>query len=163
MAAVSHSPDFPADSEQARKNWADFGQVAPGVSNGQSEVRIDKLEFHRPRSVASQYGPDEGWTGLIQAVIFEVNDRDKIGYSAPDGYRYCCTKELVPKTKCHLNRLIYKVEALQHLLGLKMHHCKYTDLVHVKIRSIQFELELHSMSLPSSGHDLICSLTTRLA
>ena len=95
--------------EQARQNWADFGQVAPGVSNGQSEIRIDKLEFHRPRNVASQYGPDEGWTGLIQAVIFEVNDRDKIGYSSPDGYRYCCTKELVPKTKCHLNRLIYKV------------------------------------------------------
>ena len=140
MAAVSHSPDFPADSKQARKNWADFGQVAPGVSNGQSEVRIDKLEFHRPRSVASQYGPDEGWTGLIQAVIFEVNDRDKIGYSAPDGYRYCCTKELVPKTKCHLNRLIYKVETLQHLLGLKLHHCNDTDSIQAKL--IQFNSSL---------------------
>lgn len=114
--------------KQARKNWADFGQVAPGVSNGQSEIRIDKLEFHRPRNVASQYGPDEGWTGLIQAVIFEVNDRDKIGYSAPDGYRYCCTKELVPKTKCHLNRLIYKVPSLPYLLSIKLHHHNYTNL-----------------------------------
>ena len=47
--------------------------------------------------------------GLIQAVIFEVNDRDLIGYPTPSGYRYCCTKELVPKTKCFQDRLIYQV------------------------------------------------------
>ncbi len=47
--------------------------------------------------------------GLIQAVIFEVNDRDLIGYPTPTGYRYCCTKELVPKTKCFQDRLIYQV------------------------------------------------------
>lgn len=70
---------------------------------------LDRLEFHRPDSVANQYGPDEGWTGLIQAVLFEVNDRDKIGYPSPQGYRYCCVKELVPKTKCHLDRLIHTV------------------------------------------------------
>lgn len=115
--------------KQAQKNWADFGQVAHGVSNGQSEIRIDKLEFHRPRNVASQYGFDEGWTGLVQAVIFEVNDRDKIGYSSPDGYRYCCTKELVPKTKCHLNRLIYQVRASHHLLSIQLHtHVSLTTL-----------------------------------
>ena len=48
-------------------------------------------------------------TGLIQAVIFEVNDRDLIGYPTPTGYRYCCTKELVSKTKCFQDRLIYQV------------------------------------------------------
>jgi hypothetical protein len=47
--------------------------------------------------------------GLIQAVVFEVNDRDLIGYPTPTGYRYCCTKELVPKTKCFQDRLIYQV------------------------------------------------------
>ncbi len=99
-------------STQALQKWADFGQVAPGVANGQSEVRLDRLEFHRPSNVANQYGPEEGWTGLIQAVIFEVNDREKIGYSSPQGYRYCCVKELVPKTKCHLDRLIYQVSVM---------------------------------------------------
>ena len=83
--------------------------MTPGVANGQSEIKLDRLEFHRPDSVANQYGPDEGWTGLIQAVLFEVNDRDKIGYPTAQGYRYCCVKELVPKTKCHLDRLIYQV------------------------------------------------------
>lgn len=100
------------DVTQALQKWADFGQVAPGVANGQSEVRLDRLEFHRPSNVANQYGPEEGWTGLIQAVIFEVNDREKIGYSSPQGYRYCCVKELVPKTKCHLDRLIYQVSVV---------------------------------------------------
>lgn len=94
---------------QALEKWADFGQVTPGIANGQSEIKLDRLEFHRPDSVANQYGPDEGWTGLIQAVLFEVNDRDKIGHPTAQGYRYCCVKELVPKTKCHLDRLIYKV------------------------------------------------------
>ena len=88
--------------------------MTPGVANGQSEIKLDRLEFHRPDSVANQYGPDEGWTGLIQAVLFEVNDRDKIGYPTAQGYRYCCVKELVPKTKCHLDRLIYQVCSLFH-------------------------------------------------
>ena len=31
-----------------------------------------------------------------------------IGYPTPAGYRYCCTKDLVSKTKCHQDRLIYQ-------------------------------------------------------
>ena len=60
--------------------------------------------------IAAQSSEDElSPAGLIQAVIFEVNDRDLIGYPTPTGYRYCCTKELVPKTKCFQDRLIYQV------------------------------------------------------
>ena len=44
-----------------------------------------------------------------QAVIFEVGDRNLIGYPTPLGYRYCCTKDIVPKTKCHKDRLIVQV------------------------------------------------------
>jgi len=46
-----------------------------------------------------------------QAVIFEVGDRDLIGHPTPAGYRYCCTKDLVSKTKCHQDRLIYQRKA----------------------------------------------------
>ena len=79
------------------------------MSNGQSEIKFTKLEFARPASVAAQFDPDDRYTGLIQAVIFEVNDRNLIGYPTPMGYRYCCTKELVPKTKCYQDRLIHQV------------------------------------------------------
>ncbi len=96
-------------SFQALEKWGNWGQIAPGVANGQSEIKFTKLEFARPESLANQFEPDEGFTGLIQAVIFEVNDRNRIGYPTSQGYRYCCTKELVPKTKCSLERLIYHV------------------------------------------------------
>ncbi|KAK9818476.1 hypothetical protein WJX74_008461 [Apatococcus lobatus] len=96
-----------ASTKEALEKWGNWGQIAPGVANGQSEIKFTKLEFARPESLANQFEPDEGFTGLIQAVIFEVNDRNRIGYPTSQGYRYCCTKELVPKTKCSLERLIY--------------------------------------------------------
>ena len=48
----------------------------------------------------------------MQAVLFEVKDRHMVGYASPSGYRYCCTKELVSKTKCHQDRLILQVSHL---------------------------------------------------
>ena len=47
----------------------------------------------------------------MQAVVFEVKDRHMVGYASPNGYRYCCTKELVSKTKCHQDRLILQVHS----------------------------------------------------
>jgi hypothetical protein len=95
-------------TKEALEKYGNWGQIAPGVANGQSEITFNKLQFHRPASVASQYTPDEGFTGLVQAVIFEVKDRDKIGFPTPQGYRYCCDKEIAKKTKCYQDRLIYK-------------------------------------------------------
>ena len=105
-AEVLTKADMP---QQALESWGKWGQIAPGVSNGQSEIKFTKLEFARPASIAAQFDPEEGYTGLIQAVLFEVNDRALIGYPTSTGYRYCCTKELVSKTKCFLDRLIYQV------------------------------------------------------
>ena len=73
--------------------------------SGAPSVRRDGL---RDLRVVQEAIGISGCAGLIQAVIFEVNDRDLIGYPTPTGYRYCCTKELVPKTKCFQDRLIYQ-------------------------------------------------------
>lgn len=48
---------------QALEKWGNWGQIAPGVSNGQSEIKFTKLEFARPEPVAAQFDPDEGSTG----------------------------------------------------------------------------------------------------
>jgi hypothetical protein len=51
---------------QAIEKWGTWGQIAPGVDNGQSEIKLTKLQFSRPAAVAAQYQPDEGFTGLVQ-------------------------------------------------------------------------------------------------
>ena len=51
-------------SFQALEKWGNWGQIAPGVSNGQSEIKFTKLEFARPEPVAAQFDPDEGFTGV---------------------------------------------------------------------------------------------------
>ena len=50
--------------QQALEKWGNWGQIAPGVSNGQSEIKFTKLEFARPEPVAAQFDPDEGFTGM---------------------------------------------------------------------------------------------------
>jgi len=93
-----------ASKSEAVDEW---GTVAKGVSNGKSYIRFSNVVFERPKSVANEYGPRDGDTGLVQAGVCDVNDRDRIGYSA-DGYsrRYCCDKDLVAKTRCYPGRVI---------------------------------------------------------
>ena len=64
----SFFPFFPSKKllHQAIEKWGTWGQIAPGVDNGQSEIKLTKLEFSRPAAVAAQYQPDEGFTGLVQ-------------------------------------------------------------------------------------------------
>ena len=51
---------------QALEKWGNWGQPGgPALSNGQSEIKFTKLEFKRPRSIANQYGPDDGYTGAL--------------------------------------------------------------------------------------------------
>ena len=49
--------------------WGNWGEIAPGVANGQSEIKFTQLEFARPQNVAAQFEPNEGYTGLIQASL----------------------------------------------------------------------------------------------
>jgi hypothetical protein len=111
---LSSSPDLTKSCvlpAQALSKWGNWGMIAPGVANGQSEIKFTKLEFARPADIAAQFEPDEGFTGLVQAVIFEVNDRGLIGYPTKTGHRYCCAKDMVSKTKCSRDRLIYSVRS----------------------------------------------------
>ena len=141
---------------QALDRWGRWNQVTTGISNGQSEIKFTELEFARPASIAAQYDVKELFTGLIQAVIFEVNDRNLIGYPASDGYKYCCTKELVSKTKCHQDRLIVQVCTascngfLTHFnasASLAAHNSHYTGLCFCEDSKIQSK---HDLVLPTN-------------
>lgn len=84
-----------------------WNTAAPGVSNGESYVRFDRVRFHRPASVASRFDAGGAETGLVEAVLFELNDHDRVGFVDPAGYtRYCCAEDLVESTGCVPGRVI---------------------------------------------------------
>ncbi|GJP36064.1 hypothetical protein CLOM_g20597 [Closterium sp. NIES-68] len=87
---------------------ANWQTVAKGVSNGKAYIRFDHLEFHRPEEEA-QRAPRTGKTGLIEALLFDVEDRDRIGYATSEKTRsFCCTPELVQRTGCNPGHVIVR-------------------------------------------------------
>lgn len=73
-----------------------------------SPCRFEDLTFRRPddeAAAAAMSGP----TGLIEALVFEVGDRNQIGYLSSSGMRaFCCTPELVERTGCQAGRIIIR-------------------------------------------------------
>ncbi|KAJ9559757.1 hypothetical protein OSB04_004917 [Centaurea solstitialis] len=75
-------------------------------SNGDAYIRFDKIEFRRPQE-ASNFS-----TGLIYAILFEVDDRETIGGSAYGGQRaICCTSDLAKLGACKEGEVIHRLSA----------------------------------------------------
>ena len=67
----------------------------------------------------------------MQAVLFDVKDRELLGHRmASGGHQYCCTKGVVPDTKCHVDRLIYKVGIRWPCTGCCTQVTQHLELVH---------------------------------
>lgn len=61
----------------------------------------------RPAEEASIYKANDGQTGLVQALLFDVRDRNRVGYvSSGRGRHFCCSPELVGRTGCTVGKLI---------------------------------------------------------
>ena len=79
------------------------------VSDGLSYIRLAELEFKRTQKASKAYRMMDGDTGLVEALIFEVQDRELIGHVMDDGSRlFCCTADLASKIRCRKDRLIIK-------------------------------------------------------
>jgi hypothetical protein len=63
---------------QAVDEW---GTVAKGINNGKSYIRFSKVQFFRPEAVAAEYSSTDGDTGLVQAVVFDVNSHPPFPFS----------------------------------------------------------------------------------
>ncbi|KAJ7951485.1 Transmembrane protein like [Quillaja saponaria] len=73
------------------------------AANGDSYIRFDKITFRRTKDFANFS------SGLIHAVIFEVEDRETIGGSAYGGQRaVCCTSDLAKLGVCYEGEVIYR-------------------------------------------------------
>ncbi|XP_057976352.1 uncharacterized protein LOC131163693 [Malania oleifera] len=72
-------------------------------SKGDSYIRFEKIKFRRPKEYANFS------SGLIQAIVFEVDDRETIGGSAYGGQRaVCCTADLAKLGVCSQGEIIHR-------------------------------------------------------
>lgn len=70
-------------------------------------TRFENITFWRTQDAADEHSDMEHSTGLIQAVIFEVADRNNIGGSAYGGQRsICCTPDLAKLEGCKQGEVI---------------------------------------------------------
>jgi hypothetical protein len=83
--------------------------VSKQVSDGRSFIRASKVVFERPEAVARKYRELDGETGVVETVVFEVQDRELVGHVQEDGSRrFCCTPQLASRILCTPGRLILK-------------------------------------------------------
>jgi len=75
-----------------------------------SFIRISNAVFERPEAIAKlEPKNSKEQTGQVNYVIFELKDRDNIGYNKDGFTHYCCTDDIKndpDAPNCHLNNLI---------------------------------------------------------
>ncbi|KAK9266057.1 hypothetical protein L1049_021462 [Liquidambar formosana] len=72
-------------------------------TSGISYIRFEKITFRRPKEAT------QSRLGLVQAIVFEVEDRETIGGSAYGGQRaVCCTPDLAKLDVCKQGEVIYR-------------------------------------------------------
>jgi hypothetical protein len=68
-----------------------------GTNDGKSFIKMGDLFFKRSKHEAEKYAEDEGFTGLVEVIVFERSQQDMIGYATD--VRYClvlCVPDLIP-------------------------------------------------------------------
>ncbi|KAK7277076.1 hypothetical protein RIF29_18226 [Crotalaria pallida] len=67
---------------------------------GNSFIRFETVTFVRPKDSAAKHGVMQQNTGLVEAIILEVKDRERIGGSYLKSDLICCDPELQNDHKC---------------------------------------------------------------
>lgn len=79
------------------------------VTNGRSYIGFDHVKFRRTEESAARHTEYESSNGLVQAILFEASDRDKIGGSAYGGrIAICCTPDLAKVEGCKQGEVILR-------------------------------------------------------
>ncbi|PWA96667.1 lung seven transmembrane receptor family protein [Artemisia annua] len=80
-----------------------LNESSSSSANGDAYIRFERIVFQRPQEVSNFS------TGLIYAVLFEVDDRETIGGSAYGGQRaICCTADLAKLGACKEGEIIHR-------------------------------------------------------
>ena len=84
---------------------------APGIANGESYIRFSRVRFDRPSALAERHaGEGNDATGVVQAVVFELGDVDRVGFAdeSTGATRYCCTPEVADRLACVPGRVVVR-------------------------------------------------------
>lgn len=84
-------------------------EKADGVANGRSYIGFDSIKLRRTKEAASRHTDYESGNSLVQGIIFESSDREKIGGSAYGGrIALCCTADLAKVEGCKQGEVIVR-------------------------------------------------------
>ncbi|KAE8669894.1 Detected protein of confused Function [Hibiscus syriacus] len=74
--------------------------------NGNSFIRFESITFRRTKESAEKKNDMQQKTGLVEAIIVEVKDREKIGGSNLHSAAICCTPDLYKEGSCNVGEVI---------------------------------------------------------
>ncbi|CAI9091893.1 OLC1v1027001C1 [Oldenlandia corymbosa var. corymbosa] len=90
----------------------DAGKTSSDDSNnpldGKSFIRFDSISFRRTREAASKQNEMQPSTGVVEAIIVEVKERDKIGGAYLNSEDICCTPALAKDGSCKVGEVIVR-------------------------------------------------------
>ncbi|KAM0841374.1 hypothetical protein ACQ4PT_059011 [Festuca glaucescens] len=80
----------------------------PSSNSSTSFIRFDIVTFRRTQESAARHEEMQQKTGLVEAIIVEIQDRDKIGGSYLHSDAICCTPELDKEKSCKVGEVIIR-------------------------------------------------------
>ncbi|CAM6124970.1 unnamed protein product [Calypogeia fissa] len=91
-----------------------------GVANGKSYIRFDSsLTLRRPADSIAQF--QSGQPGLVEAIIFEVANADRIGTRIHGQKAFCCSADLSKQLPCREGEVILHPSAEDPQWPLNLH------------------------------------------
>ncbi|XP_047954648.1 transmembrane protein 87B [Salvia hispanica] len=76
--------------------------------NGKSFIRFESVTFRRPTEVAQKQNDYQQSTGVVEAIIVEVKDSDKIGRAYMNSNAICCNRTLAKEGVCKVGEVIIR-------------------------------------------------------
>lgn len=73
--------------------------------------RFESIIFRRPKEIADKQNEMQQSTGVIEAIVVEVKDRDKIGGAYMNSNAICCNPALAKDLSCKLGEVIIRQDS----------------------------------------------------
>ncbi|KAL8552360.1 hypothetical protein ACS0TY_001162 [Phlomoides rotata] len=74
--------------------------------NGKSFIRFDSITVRRPKEIAQDQNEWQQSTGVVEAIIVEVKDSNKIGRAYMNSNAICCNPTLAKEGVCKVGEVI---------------------------------------------------------